>query len=593
MPVVQKYGGTRVSTAAIPGARKTAHETSLSTGAEFARAKGAADAAGAQGLANLAEQGSRFLAAEYGRVVEEEKRKADEVALLDYENALDSFTNKRLHGEGDQGGALATKGEASFELPETVGEEFDKVAGELEGKLSTDRQRAAAAKIRANKKQGLELMLYRHVDGERQAYSANQLEAYVGNRVNSAIQNSNDLNLAQADIEAAVSRMRAVGPSLGITGEALDAKVNNIVSASHEGIVNRLLDNGETEKAKAYLEEAVAAGQIKGDKIGALEKAVKEGDDRKQGQVQADQIIAQGGTLTEQMERASKIEDAEVREETERRLRAHKSDVDYQERVDAENRMRSVYDGVESRKNLGPENALRALEATPEWRKLSDTERARARAYTLDRAQGIPTKTDLGTFYGLMRQAGEAPELFAERNLMAERYRLDEGDFKQLANLQLSIRKGDRTAADRELDSFRTNNQVLEDTLTLYGLDPNAKANTDEGKSIAQLRRLLDRRVEAFHATTGKKATNSDVQEMLDGILAVQSTQPGSWWNLFPGGKPFYDQKVPLINMKVGDIPQAERTAIEQALRAQKMPVTDTTVLDLFLEMKVRRGGVR
>lgn len=63
---------------------------------------------------------------------------------------------------------------------------------------------------------------------------------------------------------------------------------------------------------------------------------------------------------------------------------------------------------------------------------------------------------------------------------------------------------------------------------------------------------------------------------------------PGSWWNIFPGGKPFFDQSKRLLNLTIADIPAADRKQIEAALRARNRLVSDATVRDPYLETQMR-----
>jgi hypothetical protein len=93
----------------------------------------------------------------------------------------------------------------------------------------------------------------------------------------------------------------------------------------------------------------------------------------------------------------------------------------------------------------------------------------------------------------------------------------------------------------------------------------------------------------------GKKASNQDIQAEIDGILSASTEVPGSWWNVFPGGKagPFGTDKKRLIEATVEDIAPGERSKIEAALRARGRPVSDATVLDLYVEtqLRIQRAG--
>ena len=50
-----------------------------------------------------------------------------------------------------------------------------------------------------------------------------------------------------------------------------------------------------------------------------------------------------------------------------------------------------------------------------------------------------------------------------------------------------------------------------------------------------------------------------------------------------------FDCEIEIIDMQVGDIPANERSQIEQALRKAGRPVSDATVLNLYIETQARK----
>ena len=99
-------------------------------------------------------------------------------------------------------------------------------------------------------------------------------------------------------------------------------------------------------------------------------------------------------------------------------------------------------------------------------------ERAGLRAYAKSLQPGEATiETDWATYYGLMTQASDrSPPRSAKLNLIhVPCTKLGKTEFKELVHLQGSIRKGDDKKAEAALDGFRTNQQILDDTLKLAG----------------------------------------------------------------------------------------------------------------------------
>lgn len=597
MPTVPRLS-RQVSPTALPGARLTAQETALSGGvgvheakARYELAKGGASADVWNAAAGFGQQVTRASSA-VAEIVIQEQRRADDVALMEKQNQLSTWTNKRLYDP--QNGALARQGKDALGAPEEVGAEFDKLAGEIEGTLGNPRQRAAFMRIRDNAKANLDLTLRRHVFGEMQKYEASELKALVDNSVSSAIQNATDPARVGFELTNAVDAIERSGPRLGLGPEQVKAQVEAVQTKTHVGVVESLVSQGHTKAATAYFEEAKDAGQISGDAVARVEKALREGTVRKEAQEQADKIILAGGTLTEQRDRAKAIEDPDVRDRALTYIEHEATIKERAQREQSENLLRGVYAVVEE-----SGGDISAVEPAL-WAQLDAKDLAGVRAYARTVAKGEPVETDLETYYGLMRRAVSTDKGFLNENLLRYRNKLSEGDFQQLANLQRSLREQSidaaATAAKNQakiiVDEFSSKSQVFDDRLRAYGIDPNPKEGTPEAKAIANLRGVLDRRVRALGGgETGKTATNDEIREILDAELSTQitTTRKGTWAGLFTAA-PFFtttEKKRP-IELTLDDMTDRERQSIEQALRRNRIPVNDATVLEAFIEARSR-----
>jgi len=562
----------QVDTAPIPGVRRQAHETPLSEGAGLEQAR-------AQKFEALAGAGEQLIRTGYGvgQIAMEERRRADEVAVLNAENQLAKWENHRLYDPKQ--GALGVRGRDSFGLPESVGAEFNDVASTIEHGLATDRQRAAFARVRQNRELSVDLTLRRHVAGEMQRYEAGELQAFIENTTSHAIANATDPRVIGADLQSATDAIKRFAPRAGLGPEQVQDQITKVTSATHVGVIDQLLATDQTKSAQVYFEET--RGAIKGEAIARIEKALQESSTRKRAQEETDKILAAGGSLTDQREKAKGIEDPQTRDAVMQRLEHEAAIKEREDRVRDETTLRGVYDIVDQTHDVTK------IPATT-WATLEGSQRSALRGYANALARGVPVETDLPTYYALMQQAADDPEMFTKQNLLNYRAKLGETEFKQFASMQASLRSGDRKKADHDLGAFRTHDQLLKDTLTQYGIDPTPKDGTAEAKAIAQLRRMLDVRMQAFGEITGKKPSNDDIQQTLDDLLSQSVTVPGSWWNIFPGGQPFFDKQKRVLDLTIGDVPANDRTLIERALRTRGRPVTDATVLDLYIETKAR-----
>jgi len=577
MPTVQR-AQREVSTAPLPGVRKTAAKTAASEGAGLAVAQGnLAESIGGVGstVARMGVQG-------FNRIQDEERERADSVAILSAERQISEWENKRLYDP--QTGALNVRGKDSFTMPEQINQEYDDLTGKIESGLGTDRQRAAFARLKMQRGAGLDLTVRRHVFNEMNRYEGEELKALVENAQSSAIANALDPRRVGEELDRAIGAIKTHAPRLGMGPEAVDLQVKAVTSTAHVGVIERLLADDRDGAAKAYFEET--RGQISGPAIARVEKAIDEGTLRGTSQRKADEIIAAGGTLTEQREKVKGIDDPKLRDAVNERVEHNALVKERADRELEENNMTAAYNILDKTPNI--RNIPPAT-----WATFNGATRAAMRTYSEHLIKGTPVATDLPTYYGLMQKAASNPEEFATTNLLGYRGKLDETEFKQLAGLQLSIRTGNAKAADKDLGGFRTNTQILDDTLRQYGIEPSGTDQTsDERLAIAQLRRMLDTRIEAQSTLTGKKPTNVDIQQAADDLLSqkVNIKVPGSWLNILPGGAPFFDTTTTkrLIDMKPGDVPADYRAKIIESLQKSGRPVSDTTILDLYLEARAR-----
>lgn len=587
----------QVDPAALPGARLTSAETALSSGAGVAEAEaGLALTRGrnAQVTGNAVAQFGNTIAragSVLGAIAQAEQQRADEVALMDADNKLSAWERKRLYDPN--GGALSAKGRDSFGLPEAVGSEFEKAAGEIEKGLGTERQRQAFQRVKSNRSAQIDLTLRRHVLGEMQQYEAGELKAFIDNSLSDMAANATDPRRAGFELAKAVDAVQRSGPRLGLGPEQVEAQVDAIRTKGHVGVIESLISQGQPGAARAYFEEAKE--QINGDAITRVEKALREGTIRKQSQTLVDKIVAEGGSLTEQRNKAKAIDDPDVRDSVMQRIEHEATVRDREQREANENLLRGVYAVVEE-----SGGDISAVEPAL-WANLDAKDLAGVRAYARGIAKGEPVETDLETYYALMNRAVSTNKGFLTENLLRYKGKLSEGDFQQMANLQRSLREnaiGASADAAKEksrlvVDEFQSKTQVFTDRLTAYGIDPNPKEGTPEAKSIAQLRGMLDRQVRALSGgETGKTATNDEVREILDGILSSKITtkREGSWLGAFTSA-PFFDADVTsrAFELTIEDVPNTDRARIETLLRSRRLPVNDATVLETFIEAKFRQ----
>lgn len=574
MPTAKRYGAQQVGVDPLRGGQKTAAATATSEGAGLEAAR----AQVGESIAAFGTQAARLGIAAFTNIQKQERARADEVALLNAQNQLDAWEITRLHDP--ETGAYNIKGKDSFTLPETIDADFQKVTSEIDKGLATPEQRIAFAKIKSNRAANVAVGVRRHVAGEMRQYEAQELDATLNNAINLASANSQDPRRIGEEIARGETAINQMATRQGVSPEAKQRQLETFRSGAHLGVINNLLAQEQDKAAAIYYSEA--KDQIEGTRRDEIEKALKLGGTKREAFKLADDILAEGGTLTEQRDKARKIEDPDTRQMVEQRLE-HQDAVNDKAKRDAEKADTLKATNLVERGGFGaiPADLLSRLEPGL---------RSSLFHYSIAKAKGIPVETNPSVLYGYMRMAAKEPQKFIETNLLENIDKLSESDLQRLSGLQLSLEQGKQAAAEKELGGFRARQEIVDNTLTQYGIESRpGQQSAGEKNAVAQLQRMLDRRIEAEQAATGKKVTNAQIQTLLDDLLSQGADVPGSWQALYnPIRYDWSGQRKRLVDQTIDDVPPDKRKQIEQGLRLKHRPVTDATILDTWIEMQVR-----
>lgn len=581
MAPVQRFDQS-IATAPLPSARRSAAENDISAGVGVAEAEQHSAQSLAQLGGTITQAGTEW-AKQAREAADREKERADQVAVFDAQNQVVKQTNAWMYDPDT--GALGVKGKAAMALPEAVGANYTKLTSDVSASLTTPRQKEAFARFADQHGQSLDLELRRHVFGEMKTYEGEVLQATVENAHDEAVSSANDPARVGMALGRAVEAIKTSAPRLGMPPEMVQEKIKQVTSATFVGVIDQLIATDKTKAAQTYFDETKS--QIKGDALGRLQKALEESGLRKDSQTQSDQIMGSGKSFTDQLEAAKAIDNPKLRDEVVARIEHNNTVLEKQARDAETQRVRTVYDIIDQTHNVS------AIPTTI-WSQMDGSARSAAHAYADRLAKGVAVETDFPTYYALMQKAAHDPDTFATENLLHYRAKIGDTELKQLTEMQGSIIKGDRAAADKQSNNFRTHEQIINDSLINYGLDPKAKVDTPQGKANAELYRLTAQGVSVVesHLKPGQHATDADIQGVVDHILSTHEKTPGSWWAIVPGsGVPlgrFTNKDQSVINMTAADVPAAQRTIIEGQLRAAGRAVSDATVLEAYQAMRVK-----
>lgn len=510
------------------------------------------------------------------KIAAAEKDRADDVATQDMYKDLVMAKNNLIYDP--QNGALTRRGKDALGAMEEFTPQFEKTADEIEKRAANETQRGMFRKMRM--REGLEFSanLERHASQEGLRLEDETFKSLVTTVQDDAIKNMHIPGKVRDSVGLMTGAAMAYAGKRGFGPEQSKQLVTGIVSKTHAGVIGRMLANGDDMMASAYY-KGVKGDVTGGDSIG-IERALEEGTLRGASQRSADKILSENKELSAAMDAVKKIDDPKLRDATEDRVRRGLDDmkrIDFQRKADNFKQASDIVEATKSRDHVPP-----GL-----WAELPLTERNAIDARAKQLQAGIQPTTDWGSYYELMTMASSPAtrEQFKTANLFMYRTKMADPEFKQLVSLQAGLRSGKGEKEEKELDGFRTNHQIVNDALTAAGIDPTPKPGKDDATSVALFRRMVDERVGAIQEQTKKKATNEEVQGVVDTLMVEHITKLGTFRNWIP----FYtgDTTKRAFEIQPGDIapdaiPKPERLKIEGALRAMGKPVTAASISELY-----------
>lgn len=554
MPRVPTYN-SQVKDASLPNVTLSANAPEEAFGGPAARRITEA----ARGLANTV-----------FKIADEEKQKADQLAVLDADQKLSAFETFIQYDP--QSGAMNKKGKDAFELPDTVKAEWEKKSTEIEKDLKNDSQRMAYKKMVVQRWGSLDQNIQRHVSNEIRQYDDQVTDSYLTNERDAATANYLDQGRINMSIDRQRSEVVKHAMRNGLPEEWMKGKIDEVTSKTHVSVINRMLVNDQDLTAKSYFDEHKP--YIAGSDISAVEKVLEEGSLRGESQRQSDKIMATTDTMSEAIESSKKVEDPKLRDAIVDRIKDNYS----LRKVADEERRTQLYQGAA---NIVEQTKDRDKVPPHVWAQLNLSERNAIDARARQLREGVPPVTNWPTYYELktLASAPATRDKFLRENLLVYRPDMADSEFKELINLQTNMRNGD----DKELDGYRTKAEIVNSTLNSIGVDPTPKPGKKEADSVSLFRRQVDEQIVQMQQQTGKKATNADVQGIVDNLVVKGTVQGTGFFGMFQTKRRAFEAKEgENIVIDKEDIPRSERIKITEALGRRGIPVTDDAIIGLY-----------
>jgi len=187
----------------------------------------------------------------------------------------------------------------------------------------------------------------------------------------------------------------------------------------------------------------------------------------------------------------------------------------------------------------------------------------------------------------LYQRLTENPQMLkglSESQFFALRAELSESDFKHFSNERAKL-LGKTTSSPGDLNTGAIN-AALNSRLAQLKIDPTPKDGSDEAAQLGTVRKFVNDYFSHAQKEAGKKFSDAEVLQHLDALFAKNVR----FRNTFAG----FDtsaQTMPLLGMKLGDIPGADRDRIKQALQRQGVDApADSMILETYWRSKFTKA---
>lgn len=562
MPTIPKYT-EQVGQSAIPNVRMTGELSDEAVGINASKRI-------AQGFQNLVNTGVDLYA--------QEKKKADDSRLAELDAQARMYKNQLLYGQnidGNEGdnGVVFRKGAAAFGTEAEFSPRLKSKLEEIGSQISDEAQRNRWKELSARHEVDFNDAVMRHTASEAREYEAQSFKANIQSLQEDAVYNYHQPGAVRGNMVKQVEAIRQYGQNNGLSEEQIQNATVESLSKTNLGVMTRMIDNGQYENAMAHLNqnEGLMTADDRHRAKAILETASVLGESQKN----ATRIMGGAKSQVEAMAEARKIKDPKIQDATVKEIETR-----YVEQA----RAKKQYEDQVF--NQASEHIKQFGEVPPStiWNQLSLEDQVKLQGRIHDYRKGIEPNTNWGDYYYLktLSSSPATRDKFLQINLDKEyRNKLDDAAFKELTGLQVGIRNRDENII-KELDGFRTHQEIVNTALNSAGIDPSPKDGSKDAKKVEEFRRKVDIEVQKYQDSTGKKVNNQEMQRIIDNMMVEAVTNKGWIWDTKK--RVFEIQPEDKIeDVSIKDIPRVERLKIEQALQKRQIPITDDAVKSLYL----------
>lgn len=497
------------------------------------------------------------------QIEDKERQKANQLAVLEADQKLSALETRLLYDKDS--GAMNVKGKDSFGLPDTVMPSYDKEVDVILNGLANDDQKNAFKRSVMARRGDIDRQLQRHISREGMQYEDQLTQSYIANEQNAALKNFHD----EGRVGLSIDRMRAsitqYADRNGLPQEYVKQKIQETESQTYSSVISKILDGGDDLAAKAYYEKY--QDRLTGQDQQKVAKLLEAGTLAGESQRQSDSLWDKSGEdLGMAMQKAEKIRDPKLRDETMRRLRQKQNDKQASIKAAEDNNFMAASEYVKDNPAADPKDSM----PVSQWESLTLQQQQALRKYTNNPQNDDKKWMD---FFDKSPQelAGMSRADFEQKywvhfdsshRTRAEKMWKDASDGIENPDVTNAV-----TFKNRVSNTLRLSG-MIDQTKTL------SKLNDKEAQLFRQMEQEAASRLEDFEKNelAGKrKATGQEVQKILDDMVTKKVFVDKNYlWSdpVKPAALLTTDEKgIAYVPLK--QVPQGDRNSIENLIKSK------------------------
>lgn len=519
------------------------------------------------GTQQVAQAGASAIGEAQG-IVQKEVDRANENWVLEKRRAYNEWEYQKIYDPDT--GAVNRLGKDALGLHEELQADMDKFYETQYEDAHNDQQRAALAGLNEARRDSTVRWADNHVGKQVMAMEAAEYDASLES---SKERGSANPDHAPMEAEFIKNRVNARAERLGWTPEQTKQNLQEAQSDLHYRVINKMLVNQQDQLAMDYF-KGVKKGMdpdVATKTTAILEEATMRGESQRV----VDDMLAKNLPPDQVQEklRALGEKNPKLRDATKSRYEDELSTRDRIARAQSNQRFDTSMDELE--KSKGKYEVPEAA-----WLDMDNGQRKEFEARKKQLNEGIEPAANGPEYYNLtiMASTHATQDKFLGINLQQMRSQVTQTEMSKLIDLQNGLRNRDEKTL-KELDGYRTNNQIVNDTLNAINIDPTPKPGSKPAERADNFRQQVDAEIQSWQLANGKKAPNDVVQKIVNDLGKKVVLDRGLIW----------DTTKPVFELTPADVPEADRQKISSALRARNRPVTDSEIFRYYL-LKVQNG---